>query len=280
MTAAIILAALVLQHRFEVVINWQVQYLIAFATVCVAAGGNLINDVIDFEIDRIAKPHRWVSQSESNRKLGAITAWVLMGLGAVSGFLAAHLAGLSLIFGAIPLACAILLLVYSKWLQHLPWFGNIIVSALTGLVVIMPVLFELDSTKNSWSIMSIFAGLAFLSSMIREIAKDAEDRSGDRLAATKSIGGTWDTSAIKKVLFGFTLLLFPISIKLMPGTHIPGKIWGIILMCGYTVLLFSIWKLNGESTASDFKVISFRARLIMAGGLLWMLFYITSMSPN
>jgi len=145
--------------------------LLIFAAVAATAYGNVINDILDVETDRVSHPDRPLVT-------GAIS------IGAASVFAAAlavsslALAASSSVFHAtavlIPLA---LLTLYSIYFKRTRLIGNIIVALLTAYALIFGSLPH-PNTK----ILFAPALLAFLLNFCRELVKDVQDAEGDKAA--------------------------------------------------------------------------------------------------
>ena len=59
-------------HAYEVALtlNNFTLFLLIFSTICVAAGGNVINDIYDVEIDKINKPKKVLVGKSISEKAG------------------------------------------------------------------------------------------------------------------------------------------------------------------------------------------------------------------
>lgn len=177
---------------YEVLPWWYIAMLIG-ASVCVAAGGYIINDYFDIKIDRINRADRLIV-TQTVSKDQAIWAYrIITGVGILLGLLCSWLVrswSMAVIYIFVPG----LLWFYSSAYKRQFLLGNIIValaSALPPLLValanvgwlnkhfamIMP---YLTFTKDIFYWMSGFALFAFLLSWIREIIKDLQDQAGDR----------------------------------------------------------------------------------------------------
>lgn len=150
----------------------QEQFLVMlFASLggaCIGAGGMVINDYFDIEIDKINKPYRPLAS-------GAIAPYdALMFYGGISGIgliMSAYSTRTALIiaFIAVPV-----IFLYSQRFKSTPLFGNLIVGTLTGVAFI----YGGAAVENiSRAIMP--AVFAFLINVGREIIKDMEDVEGD-----------------------------------------------------------------------------------------------------
>ncbi len=158
--------------------------------VLIAAAGNIINDYFDFDLDKEFKPERPLPSVafslDTAMYLHAILAFAGIGLGFYLGYKAN-----SFKIGYIYIICTLMLYVYAAFLKKTPLAGNIVVSALTGFVFVLLMLFEVNFLntiyfKGSKYVLGIlllqvkfYGGFAFLTNLAREIVKDIEDKEGD-----------------------------------------------------------------------------------------------------
>ncbi len=164
--------------------------LFVLSILCIAAAGNIINDYFDFELDREFKPERPLAQGayslDTAMYLHAIFAFAGIGLGFYLGYKANYFK-----IGYIYIICTLMLYLYSAFLKKMPLVGNILVSALSGFVFVLLMLFEVNFMNTIyfegskyvldlllWQVL-FYGGFAFLTSLAREIVKDIEDKEGD-----------------------------------------------------------------------------------------------------
>ena len=151
-------------------------WIAALSATLIGGAANALNDYFDRETDRINHPHRPLPAGDLP------PAAALRGslCGFTGGVLLALL--LSPLHVAIAVAAILVLVLYNRWLKHLPLIGNIIValtvatSLLYGAFVISP------STRASFA-----ALFAFLVMLAREMVKDVEDLPGDLAAHTRTL---------------------------------------------------------------------------------------------
>ena len=164
--------------------------LFVLSILLIAAAGNIINDYFDFELDHEFKPERPLANGtfslDTAMYLHAAFAFAGIGLGFYLGYRAN-----SFKIGYIYIICTLMLYVYSAFLKKMPLVGNILVSALTGFVFVLLMLFEVNFLNTIyfegskyvldlllWQV-KFYGGFAFLISLAREIVKDIEDKEGD-----------------------------------------------------------------------------------------------------
>ncbi len=145
--------------------------LAGLSTAFVTAGGNVLNDLLDLDTDRINHPDRpFVTQAVSKSGGRALT-WTLFVAGvvvAVPVIIQLPLVGLLL---GLALAS---LLGYEFRLKAHGFAGNLTVAFLTGLVFLYG-----GAAAGSALLVTPFAVMAFLATLSREVIKDMEDAAGD-----------------------------------------------------------------------------------------------------
>ena len=152
--------------------------LLAVVVVLVTAGGNVINDVYDVEIDRINRPERPIPAGEiSLAGAKAYTAALFAGGIAV----AALTTPLCLL---IALANSAILIAYAVRLKRVPGLGNVAVAYLTASVFLFGGAFAgIEGLVQNVSL----AAITFLATIAREVLKDAEDVDGDAAGGARTL---------------------------------------------------------------------------------------------
>jgi 4-hydroxybenzoate polyprenyltransferase len=170
---------------------WQFLFLIA-ATLFIAAGGYVINDVLDVEMDKINKPEKMIVGKRISDVTGKNLHINLTAVGVVFGLAFSWMAGnvfLGIFFVIIPTA----LFYYSFKYKYMPAVGNLVVALLSAMVVIIYWIFEFYHLKDQpdqfveasryFTLLNRFllayAAFALMASLMREIVKDAQDTEGD-----------------------------------------------------------------------------------------------------
>jgi 4-hydroxybenzoate polyprenyltransferase len=178
---------------------WYNFVILVTATVCITAGGYVINDYFDIKTDLINRGEVIVGTSISRRK-AMLWHSILNIAGVAAGFYISWSSGYFW-FGTVFLLVSGLLYFYSASYKRQFLIGNLIVSALTALVPFMVVLFEWSALYRYYSVNAIelpklgflfywvggFSLFAFLTTLIREIIKDTEDFEGDRAYGRNTI---------------------------------------------------------------------------------------------
>ena len=169
--------------------------LLVLATVLIAAAGNVINDIQDISIDKINKPHKVIIGKNISEK-NAYRFYIILNItGVALGIFIANKSGKPA-FAIIFVLIAMLLYYYSMFLKKVPLIGNIVVSLLVGLVVIITGIFTIlpiTTDANRFLVNYVFkilfwyAGFAFFVNLLRELIKDVEDVNGDYNGKVKSV---------------------------------------------------------------------------------------------
>ena len=250
-------------------------FLIVSSTVLVAAAGYMINDYFDVGLDQINKPERViVGRSISRRKIILIHS-VLNIVGVLIGFYVAYVSG-HFLLGFIPLLSSASLWFYSTRLKKTLLFGNLLVSFLTALVVLTVGWYELsakglpaDLRSKMNTLMLLYAGFAFLVSLIREIIKDIEDRRGDFYHGAKTVPIVLGVKNSKWIIASLT-----ITTMLLLGwqeiLHYSSETFYAMLYLDIFVqlpLLFLIILLVNAHVKKQYHQISNLLKLVMLAGI-------------
>ena len=263
--------------------------LLVFATMSIAAAGYIINDYFDTKTDRINKPEKVVVGVSVNRRT-AMTLHVIFNLiGIGTGvYLSIHIDLLAVSF--IFFLTAGLLWFYSTNYKRQFLVGNITVAFLTALVPIIVVLFEIPMLNREYGNILLqynsnfnyifiwvagFSIFAFITTLIREIIKDAEDFEGDAAYGMKTlpiVAGTRMTRLVLSVLISGTLflLIFVLVKFIMFSGDDPDFIslvyFGAFLIIPFFILLTLVIVASGKK---DYRRASILVKLIMLFGVLY-----------
>lgn len=146
----------------------------ALCAFLVCASGNIVNDLVDTEIDRINKPHRVLVRQALSRRFAAVLA---IGLAAAAVGIALTVSWPVTLIG---LAAIALLAAYNLRLKRVPLLGNTVIALLGGMTFITGGLAVDPGRTFRLPGPVIPAVFAFLFHLVREIVKDVQDREGDR----------------------------------------------------------------------------------------------------
>lgn len=257
-------------------------YLLVLASVCIAAAGYIINDYFDENIDQINKSSRVIIGKYINRRSAILLHAFLSFIGLVLSIYIGY--KLSNIFIPLFNFLAInILLVYSSTFKKKILIGNILISLLTAWVILVLTMaeyrFRISPEDLVWQrllkMSFVYAGFAFIISLIREVIKDMEDIKGDLRYGCRTMPIAWGMRVAKvftavwiAVLVGvlFAILIYVVQLGW----------WLSALYSFIAIILPLLWvlqKLYKATTSSDFRRLSSAVKLIMLAGILSMLFF-------
>ncbi|MBK7969077.1 MAG: geranylgeranylglycerol-phosphate geranylgeranyltransferase [Bacteroidetes bacterium] len=250
--------------------------LLTLAVVLIAAGGYVINDIFDVQIDAINKPGKNLVGSYYSKK----TARILYAALTIGGIATAIVfgEGTGIKYSILIIAfSAGLLYFYSSSYKKMLLAGNLTISFLTGLNIFISILFDDQSLHNEsvLTIVTAFTIFAFLMTLGREIIKDCEDAQGDENfgASTLPVVAGLKTGRIT------ASLVFSVVLGLLIWIQVSVKQWEDIISFGYVVIVIQLPLLYliaasalSKSASSDHKCSNI-AKFIMITGLLAMVIF-------
>ncbi len=263
--------------------TWQF-LLIVLSTVLIAAGGYVINDFFDKDIDAangIGKVHDFSGWTMKT------LYFVFSIIGIAIGLYLTYALKLRQ-FALTYLLTAALLYFYSASYKRLPLVGNFVVAFLTAVAVFLPAFadyelqyafrdIKLPVINNKMynlrliiAIAAAYAFFAFLISLVREIIKDMEDIEGDREFGCNTLPIVAGINNAKLIAIGLLLLIVGLILFL----QIKQAWWESLPVFGYTILFVQVpllilsVKLFLSDEKKHFKVASMIAKVVMVGGIL------------
>lgn len=252
-------------------------FLLVFATLCIAAAGYIINDVYDVEADKINKPGKLVIGRKIPERTANSIFIVLNVIGVGIGFYLANLIGHPG-FSAIFIFTSALLYLYASYLKQIILAGNILISLLVGMVILLPGLFDLlpaITAENRgiqsllFSILLHYAFFAFLINLLREMVKDQEDIKGDYNAGIKSLPIVLGVQRTNKLIFAVALLplvaiVYYIYMYLFENTG--AVLYSLLFILG--PLLYFLVQITTAEKKKDFSRLSLILKIILFFGLI------------
>ena len=258
--------------------------LFIFITLLVTASGYIINDILDFDTDKINKPEKLIVDLSMTLKNAMIYYFTLVILGLLlSSWVAIDIEKpLFILLYILPI---LILYAYSKWLKKTLLTGNIVISLFSAGVPAIILIFELSGLKllekvnfTLYSeVITIFYGLimfSFFVSLYREIVKDIEDVEGDRLISANTLPVKADIETSKFIcgVLAIIILILLFYWLRLPLNDAPVKIYAIIAVI--FPLSYSVFLLQKAVSKKDFHRLSTVLKLIMLTGILMTVFYI------
>ncbi|WP_100611355.1 geranylgeranylglycerol-phosphate geranylgeranyltransferase [Confluentibacter lentus] len=256
--------------------------LLIIATVCIAAAGNVINDINDIETDFINKPDKIIIGKSISEKTAYNLFIVLNVIGVGLGYYLSNTVGRSGFFSLFVII-SVLLYVYSTYLKQLFLIGNLVISILVALSILIVGFFELipNITEQNQTIQLLYfktilnyAYIAFILNLIREIAKDVEDLEGDTKACMNTLPIIIGKEKTKYVLFILSLITL-----LITGYYLVDSLYNNQIAVIYFLifiiapLLYLNIKILSAQIKTDYTHISNILKWIMLFGMLSLLLY-------
>ncbi len=176
--------------------SFKIAILAGFSSAFTASAGNIINDIFDFEIDKINRPKRPLASGNILYKEALVLYFIFLLLSFILSWF------INLPAFLIVVVTTQLLFLYSKYFKRIPLVGNIIVAFLTGLVFI----YGGVAVENPEAAV-IPALFAFLINLVREIVKDMQDVEGDRKAGVNTFPIRFGFQKSKHLILFTTIVL-------------------------------------------------------------------------
>lgn len=266
-------------------------FLLVLISVLTAAGGYVINDIFDVDIDNINKPDKVII----NKAISETAAYNLYKvLCAVVVLLVFTLAFSSKLYrlSALPVIIMIILNFYAHTFKRQVFVGNFMISLCTGFTLWLIGFFEsvndgftLDidqQFKNGIVIAALIYGLfAFLTTFLREIIKDIEDKEGDELSGCRTIPIVFGVKGAKMVacIVG-VLLLSMLIIFVFFFQSMQIKYVSVVIIIGLIIPLMVIMVLIFlAKNKSNYILISNLVKGFMCLGILTMLYFRSGIGP-
>ena len=258
--------------------------LLVLASVFIAAGGYVINDYFDINIDEVNKPQRLVVDKVIHRRWAIAWHFILSS------------AGVLLTFFALPFFqkwylvlanafCVASLWFYSTNFKKSLLIGNIVISLLTSWTIMIIFFSKVTladaigmgghSHQKFFRLAILYAAFAFISSLIREAIKDMEDIEGDARYGCRTMPIVWGVNA-SKVYVAVWLIVLIAALIVLQVYVLQFKWWFAV---GYSVALIIIplimifSRLFRATTAAHFHRLSNWTKFVMLTGIVSMTFF-------
>jgi 4-hydroxybenzoate polyprenyltransferase len=251
--------------------------LLILATVCIAAAGYIINNIVDQETDKISKPEKvivgkYISETRAyNFYIGLNIVGVLL------GFFIANIV-FKESFAAIFIVVAFVLYLYATQFKQSLLAGNFLVSFLVAFSILLIGLFDLYpiiTNENRpflgvlFQIIIDYAIFAFLLTFIREVVKDIEDYEGDLKTGMNTLPIYLGKEKTQKVIFGLSFIPL-IALLYYLNANFKSLEYVIYYTLAFVIapMLYFIVKLWPAKNQKDFNHLSTVLKIIMITGIL------------
>ncbi|MEM0156039.1 MAG: UbiA family prenyltransferase [Thermoplasmataceae archaeon] len=201
----------------------------------VTSAGNVLNDILDQDTDKINHPNRPIPSGEISIKSAKmystalfIIPFVIIIPGTVTGIY-------SVFVPIIVLLAELLLISYETRTKNIGLWGNATVSVLVGLIFIYG-----GVSVGAIAPMVILFVLAALSNFSREVIKDIEDMGGDsdRITFPKKHGVRMaSTVATSSIVIAVVISVFPFLLGIFPYPYL------VVVLVADIIFLFSVHKI-------------------------------------
>jgi len=219
------------------------------------AFGNIVNDLLDIEIDRINNPRRPLPSGRAQREW-TIVAAAVFGLAGILTALPLGRNPLLLVFLTL-----VLLFLYAIYFKKTPT-ANLVVALMASLSFLL----------GGWVAGNDFClvpfGFALLIHLPREIVKDVIDLEGDRPAGVRSLPirfGTRRALVLSAILLGLLAVLLPLPylLKILRLRYLV-----VVMLGALPLLVFIIIKLLGKPDRPALIRLSSLVKVVMGIGLV------------
>lgn len=261
--------------------DWQFALLV-LSTVFIAAGGYIINDIMDQETDSINRPNQVIVGRSISESMAYNLYFGFTIAGALIGFYLSNLIYRDNFFG-IFIITSLLLYIYATSFKQIAVIGNILVSLALALSVIIVGLFDIIPATDQvnrfqmmlWlGLLFDYAVFAFLLNFIREIIKDLEDINGDYNQGMRTLPIVLGVSRTAKVVAVITaiatvILLWYINNHLMNSGLYIATIYALVFLV--SPMIFAVVKVWTATTQKEFHLLSNVLKAIIFFGILFIL---------
>ena len=251
--------------------------LLVLATLCIAAAGNIINDIYDIKADSINKPTKLLITSPRRKKTANLLYVILNVIGFVLGLYISIVIGYSSFVGIFVLT-ALLLKWYSSYLKKKPLIGNIVVSVLISLSIlivgffdIIPAITEENGIRQYHGFYSLvdYALFAFMLNFLREIIKDIEDVNGDLSLKMKTLPIIFGRKRTRNIAFGLSFVpLITVTLYTFDNFSRLPLVLAYMLIVVMLPFMYFMSKLLYAKRKADYRYLSRLLKVIMLLGIL------------
>lgn len=266
-------------------LSWPSFFLLSLSTVLIAAAGNIINDYFDINIDIINKPEKMVLDKIINRRWAMAWHTIFNMAGVSIGFIVAWQIG-QIYLGLTQVICSLILWFYSTSFKRQILIGNVLISLLTALAVVVVGFYEKQIYESFEAIMSpagrkliqiigVYALFAFVISLVREIVKDLEDMIGDAKDGCRTIPIVWGVAAAKRIcymlLLALQVLIVAVEIRIGFIGWWPAIIYLVVFVQAPAYYIYTL--LKKAHLPEHYHRVSSLVKWLMLTGILSMIFF-------
>jgi len=231
------------------------------AAFFVCGFGNILNDILDIDTDRINHPHRPLPAGKIGLRCARLSAAVFLFLAGCA------MIGLGNAGRVIAVMAIVLLILYNVRLKHIAYLGNLTIAVLGGLTFILGGVRDGFGAAIALPGPLIPAFFAFLMHFGREIIKDIQDVSGDRASGSHTSPVQYGPLIPLISAYAIYLLLTAATVAVYVPGWFTALFFYINLFCLYLPVLMQFFWLGLHPTTDKCRTVSFLIRLEMLPGL-------------
>lgn len=256
--------------------------LLVLATLCIAAAGNVINDIYDVEIDKINKPEKVLVGKKITEKNAYNLFIALNVIGVAIGFYLANTIGKPT-FSALFIIISALLYLYASSLKQMLLVGNLLISVLVAMSLIIVGIFDLMPAitpanravqSTIFSIVLDYSLFAFSLNFIREIVKDLEDINGDKKGNINTLAIALGRKRTEIIVFSLGIILvFGIIFYMYEYLYNQQILLLYFLFTIVGPLLYFCIKTWSAKSQKDYRFLSILLKIIMCAGICSILLF-------
>ncbi len=218
----------------NVLLDWHLLYLV-IATVCVVAGGYIINNFYDDKADRINKPLKSTLDDKIKQETKLSLYFLFNFIGFTFGWLVSWRAGI--FFGLFIFG----IWLYSHKLKRYPLLGLLSATILT----ILPFFVIFIHFKNFSKVIFVHAFFLFFVIVVRELIKDLENIKGAVVNNYNTFPIVYGETKTKQFIFLLLILtLIPVSFLFDYPAIQYMKYYFYLAGVTLSIIAFYIWKSN------------------------------------
>lgn len=258
--------------------DWQYGLLV-LATVSIAAGGYIINAILDVKTDTDNRPNTIIIGDSISEAKGYNLYIGFTVIGVVSGFYLSNTINKPS-FASLFIIIAATLYFYSLSLKQSLLIGNLIVALLLSFSLLIVGVFDLYpvTSEENRPIMGLLFGIlldyaifAFLLNFIREIVKDLEDVKGDSNQGMRTLPIIFGVKKTTKLVLALSLIpiiciVYYLNYYLFQSGLIISTIYGFVFILA--PLIYFTLTIGSARQTKDFHHLSAVLKWVLFFGIL------------
>ena len=258
--------------------DWQYGLLV-LATVSIAAGGYIINAILDVKTDTDNRPNTIIIGDSISEAKGYNLYIGFTVIGVVSGFYLSNTINKPS-FASLFIIIVATLYFYSLSLKQSLLIGNLIVALLLSFSLLIVGVFDLYpvTSEENRPIMGLLFGIlldyaifAFLLNFIREIVKDLEDVKGDAHQGMRTLPIIFGVKKTTKIVLVLSLIpiiciVYYLNYYLFQSGLIISTIYGFVFILA--PLIYFTLTIGSARQTKDFHHLSTVLKWVLLFGIL------------